>query len=260
MSEIHPTAIVDSKVELGENVKIGAYAIIKGNVKIGDNTVIGEHAYIQGKTEIGKNNKIFPFATIGSDPQDLKFKGEDTELIIGDNNVFREFVTINRGTEAGGGKTVIGNNNFFMAYSHVAHDCVIKNHVIFANNATLAGHIVVEDFAIIGGLSAVHQFCRIGEYAMIAGKTGVAKDVPPFTLASGQRAKLVGLNTVGLKRHGFSEERIRLLKKVYHLLFKKKVNFKKTCEQLENEYKDNQDVMKIINFIKKSQRGITKDG
>ena len=257
--EIHPTAIVDKEVEIGNNVKIGAYSVIKGNVKIGDDTVIGEHVLIQGTTEIGRNNKIFPFASIGTDPQDLKYKGTETKLIIGDNNIFREFVTINRGTETGKGVTKIGNNNYFMAYSHVAHDCEVMNNVIFANNATLAGHIVVESYAIIGGLSAVHQFCRIGEYAMIAGKTGVVKDIPPFTLASGQRAKLYGINVIGLKRHGFSEERIKILKKVYHLLFKTKVGFKKTCERLEKEYRDNEDVMKIINFIKQTQRGITKD-
>ncbi len=256
--DIHPTAIIDSTVELGENVKIGAYAIIKGKVKIGDNTSIGEHAYIQGNTEIGNNNKIFPFASIGTDPQDLKYKGEDTKLIIGDNNIFREFVTINRGTSGGHGITKIGNNNLFMAYSHVAHDCEVKNFVILANNATLAGHILVENYAIIGGLSAIHQFCRIGEYAMIAGKTGVAKDVAPFMLASGQRAKLYGVNVIGLRRHGFSEERIRTIRKVYNLLFKSKVKFKEKCEQVEKEYGDNVDIIKILEFIKTSERGILK--
>ena len=255
---IHPTAIVDNNVEIGENVKIEAYAIIKGNVKIGDNTIIGEHAYIQGNTVIGKNNKIYPFASIGSDPQDLKYNGEPTKLIIGDNNIFREFVTINRGTVDGHGITKIGNNNLFMAYSHVAHDCEVKNFVILANNATLAGHIVVENYAIIGGLSAIHQFCRIGEYAMIAGKTGVAKDIPPFMLASGQRAKLFGPNIVGLKRHGFSSERIKIIKKVYNLLFKRKEKFHETCKILEKEYTTNEDVMKILNFIKNSERGVTK--
>lgn len=256
--DIHPTAIIDKTVELGENVKVGAYAIIKGEVRIGDNTKIGEHAYIQGITEIGKNNKIYPFASIGSDPQDLKYNGEPTKLIIGDNNIFREFVTINRGTVGGKGITKIGNNNLFMAYSHVAHDCEVKNYVILANNATLAGHITVENYAIIGGLSAVHQFCKIGEYAMIAGKTGVAKDIPPFMLASGQRAKLYGPNLIGLRRHGFSEERIKIIRKVYNLLFKRKEGFRETCEMLEKKYSDNDDVMKILNFIKNSERGVTK--
>ena len=256
--DIHPTAIIDKTVELGENVEVGAYAIIKGKVRIGDNTKIGEHAYIQGITEIGKNNKIYPFASIGSDPQDLKYNEEPTKLIIGDNNIFREFVTINRGTVGGQGITKIGNNNLFMAYSHVAHDCDVKNYVILANNATLAGHITVENYAIIGGLSAVHQFCKIGEYAMIAGKTGVAKDIPPFMLASGQRAKLYGPNLIGLRRHGFSEERIKIIRKVYNLLFKRKEGFRETCEMLEREYSNNDDVMKILNFIKNSERGITK--
>ena len=255
---IHPTAIVEKSVEVGNNVEIGAYAVIKGNVKIGDNTIIGEHAYIQGTTIIGKNNKIYPFASIGSDPQDLRYQGEETKLIIGDNNIFREFVTINRGSTSGHGITKIGNNNLFMAYSHVAHDCEVKNFIILANNATLAGHITVENFAIIGGLSAIHQFCRIGEYAMIAGKTGVAKDIPPFMLASGQRAKLYGPNLVGLKRHGFSRERIRIIKKVYNILFKSKEKFQENCELLANEYSDNEDVMKIIQFIRKTERGITK--
>ncbi len=256
--DIHPTAIIDKTVEFGENVEVGAYAIIKGEVRIGDNTKIGEHAYIQGITEIGKNNKIYPFASIGSDPQDLKYNGEPTKLIIGDNNIFREFVTINRGTVGGQGITKIGSNNLFMAYSHVAHDCNVKNYVILANNATLAGHITVENYAIIGGLSAVHQFCKIGEYAMIAGKTGVAKDIPPFMLASGQRAKLYGPNLIGLRRHGFSEERIKIIRKVYNLLFKRKEGFRETCEMLEKEYSDNDDVMKILNFIKNSERGVTK--
>ncbi len=256
--DIHPTAIIDKTVELGENVEVGAYTIIKGEVRIGDNTKIGEHAYIQGITEIGKNNKIYPFASIGSDPQDLKYNEEPTKLIIGDNNIFREFVTINRGTVGGKGITKIGNNNLFMAYSHVAHDCEVKNYVILANNATLAGHITVENYAIIGGLSAVHQFCKIGEYAMIAGKTGVAKDIPPFMLASGQRAKLYGPNLIGLRRHGFSEERIKIIRKVYNLLFKRKEGFRETCEMLEKEYSDNEDVMKILNFIKNSERGVTK--
>ena len=254
---IHSTAIVDSAADIDANVKIDAYAVIKGNVKIKQGTVIGHHASIEGPTEIGENNKIFQFASIGSPPQDLKYNNEDTKLIIGNNNVFREFVTINRGTPGGLGYTKIGNNNFFMAYSHVAHDCIVEDEVVLANNATLAGHILVQKRAIIGGLSAVHQFARIGCYAMIAGKTGIVKDVPPYMLASGPRAKLFGPNLIGLERNGFSKEEIHVIKKSYNILFRKKNKFSEAIELISKEFSDFEVIKTLLEFLKNSKRGIT---
>jgi len=255
--DIHSTAIVDSAAEIEEGVQIDAFAVIKGNVKIRKGTVVGHHACIEGPTEIGENNKIFQFASIGSPPQDLKYKGEDTKLIIGDGNIFREFVTINRGTPTGLGVTTIGNRNFFMAYSHVAHDCIVEDEVVLANNATLAGHIIVQKRAIIGGLSAVHQFARIGCYAMIAGKTGIVKDVPPYMLASGPRAKLYGLNLIGLERNGFSKEEIKVLKKAYNLLFKKKAKFSEAVDQISENYGNYNVIQVLLEFLNGSKRGIT---
>lgn len=255
---IHPTAIIDKNAEIDNNVNIDAYAIIKGDVIIKKGTSVGSHAIIEGPTEIGEDNTIFQFASIGTPPQDIKYNGEKTRLIIGNNNVFREFVTINRGTASGRGFTEIGNNNFFMAYCHVAHDCIVKNNVILANNATLAGHIFVDSNAIIGGLSAVHQFARIGKYSMIAGKTGVVKDIPPFMLASGPRAKLYGPNVIGLSRNGFSKERIEIIKKIYHILFMKKYKFSEAINIVKNEFSNSEDALEIINFISEdSKRGIT---
>jgi UDP-N-acetylglucosamine acyltransferase len=255
---IHPTAVIDKTVEIDNDVVIDSYVVIKGDVKIKKGTKISSHAVIEGPTEIGENNNIFQFASIGTPPQDLKYAGEPTKLVIGNNNIFREFVTINRGTVNGRGCTEIGNNNFFMAYCHVAHDCIVKNNVILANNATLAGHIFVDDNAIIGGLSAVHQFSRIGKYSMIAGKTGVVKDIPPYMLASGARAKLFGPNVVGLERNGFSKQRIDVIKKLYHILFKKKYKFSDAIEIAKRDFYNSDDAKEIINFILgESKRGIT---
>ncbi len=255
--DIHPTAIVDKEADIDSNVTIEPYVIIKGKVTIKKGTKIGAHSVIEGPTEIGENNIFYQFSSIGSPPQDLKYNGEETKLIIGNNNSFREFVTINRGTTNGLGYTKIGNNNFLMAYAHVAHDCIIEDDVILANNATLAGHILVQKKAIIGGLSAVHQFSRIGAYAMIAGKTGVVKDIPPFMLASGSRAKLFGPNLIGLERSGFSKERIDTIKKLYNILFRKKYNFNEAIEIVKSEYSSSEDARIILDFIKNSNRGIT---
>ncbi len=217
---IHPTAIIDPKAEIGEGVEIGPYVVVEKGVSIGEGTRIRPHVFIGEGTQIGKNCQIFQFSSIGEAPQAFAYKGEKTLLIIGDNNVIREYVTLNRATVAGGGKTVIGNNNYIMAYSHVAHDCHIGNQVIMANGATLAGHITIEDYATVGGHSAVHQFCRIGTHAFISGLTGVSQDIPPYMLAAGDRAKLYGLNSVGLKRHRFSVEAIKGLKKAYRIIFR----------------------------------------
>jgi UDP-N-acetylglucosamine acyltransferase len=254
---IHQTAIVSKSAEIGTGVEIGAYAIIGDEVRIGNNSTIGPHVVIEKLTTIGERCRIFQFCSIGEIPQDLKFKDDRTELIIGNDNTFREFVTINRGT-GDGGKTVLGNNNFLMAYSHVAHDCQIGNQVIMANSASLAGHIHIEDCAIIGGLVGVHQFVHIGSYAMIGGLTGVSKDVPPYMMAVGERAKLYGINLTGLKRRGFSEDSIRELKTAYKIIFRSGLTLARAYEKIAEEGLACAEVEHLVSFIKHSERGIIR--
>jgi UDP-N-acetylglucosamine acyltransferase len=256
---IHPTAIISPNARIGADVEIGPYSVIGERVSIGDGTRIGPHVVMQGPTTIGTNNQFFQFCSIGEIPQDLKFNMEDTELIIGDNNTFREFITINRGTAGGGGRTVIGSNCLLMAYTHVAHDCLVGNGVIMANNATLAGHIRIDDHAIVGGISGVHQFVHIGSYAMIGGLTGVSKDVPPFTLAVGQRASLHGLNLTGLKRHGFSAAATSELKAAYKLLFRSNLTIDEAVRQIETGAPGCPEVRMLVDFIQQSERGITRE-
>ncbi|MGQ9636981.1 MAG: acyl-ACP--UDP-N-acetylglucosamine O-acyltransferase [Thermodesulfobacteriota bacterium] len=256
---IHPTAIVDSKAEISNGVEIGPYSIIEGEVFIGEGTKIGPHVVIRKGTMIGRECQISQFASIGEAPQALAYRGEKTTLRMGDNNIIREFVTLHRGTIKGGGETVIGNNNFFMAYAHVAHDCHIGNQVILANGATLGGHILIEDYAVIGGLSAVHQFCRIGTHAFVSGLTGVTLDIPPYTLAAGNRAKLFGLNTVGLKRHQFREDVIRALKLTYRIIFRSGLTLEKALRKLEeSELSQYSEVQHLVNFIQHTKRGISR--
>jgi UDP-N-acetylglucosamine acyltransferase len=256
---IHPTSIVDSKAEMGEGVEIGPYSVIEKDVIIGEGTKIGPHVVIREGTRIGKRCQISQFASIGEAPQAFAYRGEKTSLLIGDQNIFREFVTIHRGTVPGGGKTIIGNNNYFMAYAHVAHDCQIGNQVVMANGATLAGHILIEDHAIIGGLSAVHQFCQIGTHAFLSGLTGVSLDIPPYMLASGSRAKLFGLNLVGLKRHHFSVETLRALKKSYRTIFRSGLTLEKAIKQLgEDNVSRVPEVQHLLQFIQNSKRGICR--
>jgi len=256
---IHPTAIISPGARIGAGVEIGPYSSIGERVSIGDGTRIGPHVVIEGPATIGCNNTFFQFSSIGAIPQDLKFKMEDTELIIGDNNTFREFITINRGTAGGGGKTVIGSNCLLMAYTHVAHDCLVGNGVIMANNATLAGHIRIEDHAIIGGISGIHQFAHIGYYAMIGGLSGVSKDVPPFTLAVGQRATLHGLNLTGLKRHGFSAAVIGELKAAYKLLFRSSLTAEEAVRQINAGAPGCPEVGMLVDFVRHSERGVTRE-
>jgi UDP-N-acetylglucosamine acyltransferase len=256
---IHPTAIIDSKAEISEGVEIGPYSVIEKNVLIGEGTKIGPHVVIREGTYIGKQCQISQFASIGEAPQSVGYKGEKTFLQIGDHNIIREFVTLHRGTIKGGGKTVIGNENFLMAYSHVAHDCQIGNQVVMANGATLAGHILIEDFAIIGGLSAIHQFCRVGTYAIIGGLTGVLLDIPPYTKAQGDIAKLFGLNTIGLKRANFSEETLKALKKAYRIIFRSSLTLEKAMKRVvEDEISQTPEVQHFLQFIQCSKRGITR--
>ncbi len=256
---IHPTAIIDSKAEISEGVEIGPYSVIEKNVLIGEGTKIGPHVVIREGTYIGKQCQISQFASIGEAPQFLGYKGEKTFLQIGDHNIIREFVTLHRGTVKGGGKTVIGNENFLMAYSHVAHDCQIGNQVVMANGATLAGHILIEDCAIIGGLAAVHQFCRVGTYAIIGGLTGVLLDIPPYTKAQGDLARLFGLNTIGLKRANFSEETLKALKKAYRIIFRSSLTLEKAMKRVvEDEISQTPEVKHFLQFIQCSKRGITR--
>ena len=250
---IHDTAIISETSKLGDNVEIGAYSIIGPNVKISNNTKIHSHVNITGNTSIGSGNEIFPFSSIGTPPQDLKYKGEKNSLIIGDNNKFREYVNINPGTEQGGGVTKIGNNNLFMVYCHVAHDCTVSNNIVLANNVQVGGHVSIENNAIIGGSCAVHQFSRIGESSMIGGMTGVLSDVIPFGLSLGNRNSLVGLNLIGLRRAKISNENIKIIQEAYNIIFKS-ANFRSNIENLNSDIKKNQFVSKIIDFINSDKK------
>lgn len=255
---IHSSAIIHPAAEIAENVSIGPFSVIGEGVKLGAGTVVGAHVVIDRWTEIGVDNQIFQFASVGAAPQDLKYQGEQTYLTIGDRNRIREFVTLNRGTPGGGGITTIGDDNLFMSYSHVAHDCLVRDQVILANGATLAGHVEVENYAILGGLSAVHQFCRIGSHTMISGGAMVSQDILPYTVAQGDRAKMMGLNLVGLKRRGFSKETIRGIKQAYRLLFRAGLRMEEALRQIEDDLDPTPELQHFIQFIKDSQRGIAR--
>ena len=255
---IHPTAVIDQKADIDSNVEIGPHSIIEADVQIGSGTIIGPHVVIQPYVTIGSDCHIFQYASIGAVPQAIKFQGEKTFLKIGRGTVVREFVTINRGTGFGGGITEIGEENFLMAYAHIAHDCKTGRRVLLANNATLAGHISIGDFVTIGGLVAIHQFVRVGNYAYIGGKSAVVKDIPPYVIAAGDRAKLYGLNSVGLKRQGFSQDTLSLLKKTYRILFRIGLTLNEAIERVKAEVDQVPEVVSLIKFIKSSQRGITR--
>ena len=250
---INNTAIIDSNAKISKNVSIGAYSVIGPNVQIGEGTVVQSHVNITGNTIIGVNNKIYPFVSIGNDPQDLKFKGEKNFLEIGDNNTIREYVTINPGTEGGGGKTKVGNNCLFMVSSHIAHDCKVGDHVILANNVPLGGHAHVDDHAIIGGNSAVQQFTRVGKFAMIGGMCGVVRDVIPYGIAHGNRSILQGLNLIGLRRKNFPNKEILSLSEAYKIIFKNE-NLTENLSNLSNDLRNNKLVSEVVNFIKKDKK------
>ena len=250
---IHETAIIDTKTKISSNVSIGPYSVIGPDVEIGESTIIHSHVNISGHTKIGKRNKIYPFASIGSDPQDLKYNGEETKLIIGDENTIREYVTINPGTVGDGGKTIIGNSCLFMISSHVAHDCLIGNNVIIANNVPLGGHVIIEDNVVIGGNSAVQQFTRIGKMAMIGGMTGVLHDVIPYGLSTGNRNSLQGLNLIGLRRAKFENKKILGLSEAYKEIFVTK-NLTENISKLNGSLKDNELVKEVIKFIIKDKK------
>jgi len=257
---IDERAIIDKSARIAENVKIGPYAVIGKNVEIGAGSSIGPHAVINGPTIIGKNNKIYQFASVGEDPQDKKYQGEATTLEIGDENIIREFVTINRGTLQGGGKTTIGNQNLLMAYVHIAHDCHIKHNTIFGNSASLSGHVIVEDYAILSGFSLVHQYCIIGAYSFVAAATGISKDVLPYILISGvgHDSKVFGLNVVGLKRQGFSDETISYLKRAYKVIFRQNLTVPDAITELKSIVKECPEIQIMIDLLEKSERGISR--
>ena len=267
---IDETAIISKSAEIGENVSIGAYSVIGDHVSIGDDSQIAPHVVITGKTKLGKANKIYQFASIGADPQDKKFSiGEQSELEIGDSNVIREYCSINRGTEQGGGKTVIGNDNWIMAYVHIAHDCIVGNSTVFANNATLGGHVTIGDYVILGGFTAVHQFCSIGRYCFTGGFSRIVMDVPPFLMVacsevatehskSNGNARVNGLNREGLKRHGFDIEIIDELRKLYRIVYRDGLNKENTLKALKPFASQSEFALEFSNFIERSTRGIIR--
>ena len=250
---IHKTAIVDPKAKLHSSVKVGPYSVIGPNVEIDEDTVVQSHISIIGKTKIGKNNKIYPFASIGNDPQDLKFQGEETKLEIGNDNKIREYVTINPGTDGGGGLTKVGNNCLFMASAHIAHDCTVGDNVILANSVPLGGHALIEDNVIIGGNSAVQQFTRIGRFAMIGGMCGVVRDIIPYAMVHGNRSKLQGLNLIGLRRKNISNRDIMILSDAYKEIFKNK-NLTINLNNLSKNLREHGLVNEVINFIEKDKK------
>ena len=250
---IHKTAIIDPKAKISKNVKIGPYTLIGPNVEIGEGTIVHSHVSITGITKIGSNNNIYPFASIGNDPQDLKFKGEKTKLEIGDRNKIREYVTINPGTEGGGGLTKVGNNCLFMVSAHIAHDCLVGDNVILANNVPLGGHAHVDDNAIIGGNSAVQQFTRVGKSAMIGGMCGVVRDVIPYGIAHGNRSVLQGLNLIGLRRKNIPNKEIMVLSDAFKEIFKNE-NLTENLNNLSKDFKNNELVIEVIKFIEKDKK------
>jgi UDP-N-acetylglucosamine acyltransferase len=255
---IHPTAIISPDAQLEEGVEIGPYVVIGSDVIIGKNTVIGPHTVIDDYTQIGEGNRIFQFCSIGAPPQDLKFDGEKTRVIIGNFNTIREFVTIHRATTADIGVTIIGDHNLLMAYCHVAHNCKLGDRIIMSNAATLAGHIHIEDYAIISGLTGVHQFCRVGAHCMIGGASAVVKDVPPYCIAQGNHAKLFGLNLVGLKRRNFPEKTISAIKDAYRIIFRTDLLLEAALKKAQDEVEDIPEVNHFIKFIKESTRGVCR--
>jgi UDP-N-acetylglucosamine acyltransferase len=255
---VHATAQIAPGVRLGADVDIGAYSVIAADVEIGDGTVLGPHVVVNGPTRIGRGNHIHAFASIGGDPQDKKFEGERSELVIGDRNRIREFVTINRGTGQGGGATRIGNDNWIMAYVHIAHDCQVGSHTVFSNNATLAGHVVIGDHVILSGFSGVHQFCRIGEHAFIGMGCLVNGDVPPFVIMANEYGRPRGINTEGLKRRGFSPERIAGIRRAYKVLYMSGLQLGEAREELTRIAAESPDVATMIEFLQQAQRPIVR--
>ena len=257
--EIHAHAVVAATAKLAPGVKVGAYAFVGEEVELGEGCVLHEHATVSGPSHYGRNNVFYPFCCVGGDPQDYTFRGERTELVVGDGNIFREYVTVNRGTLKGGGVTRIGNENFFLAYSHIGHDDQIGNQTLFVNGATLAGHVAVEDFATIGSFSVVHQFCRVGRYSYVGACTVITQDVPPFSRVVTEReTRSFGANTIGLERKGFTKERLQRLDRAFRLLSRSKLNTTQALVEMRSKLADSEDVQELIRFIERAERGIVK--
>jgi UDP-N-acetylglucosamine acyltransferase len=254
---IHPTAIIDPSAEIGAGCEIGPYCIVGAGVVLGENCWLQHHVSLTGPSCFGRGNRFYAFCSIGQRTQDLKYQGEPTHLVVGSDNTFREFVTVNRGT-APGANTTIGNRGNFLAYCHIAHDCTVGDDVIFSNNGTLAGHVVVEEHVVLGGLTAVHQFCRLGRHAMTGGCSKIVQDVPPFMVADGNPARVRGINKVGLERHGYSAETLRALKEAYRILYRGQLNVGQAVEQMRAELPDSPEIGHLIAFVSQSARGIIK--
>jgi UDP-N-acetylglucosamine acyltransferase len=256
---IHPQAIVSPEAKLGADVRIGAYAVVGDGVELGDGCVLHEHAMVRGPAKFGPGNVFHPFCVIGGDPQDYTFRGEHVELVAGDENIFREYVTISRGTVKGGGVTRLGDKNFFLAYSHAGHDCQIGSNTLLVNGATLAGHVTVQDFVTIGAFSPVHQFCRLGRYSYIGAATVITQDVPPFSMIVTEReTRCFGPNTIGLERKGFSAERIKTLQKAFRLLTRSRKNTTQALEEMRKNVAASADVKELVEFVETAERGIVK--
>jgi len=256
---IHPQAMVSPEAKINGGVEVGAFAVVGAGVELGEGCVLHPHAVVSGPSKFGARNVFHPFCVIGGDPQDYTFRGEHVELVIGDGNIFREYVTVSRGTKKGGGITRIGHNNFFLAYSHVGHDCQVGSNTLFVNGATLAGHVTVLDFVTLGAFSPVHQFCRLGRYAYIGASTVITQDVLPFSLIVTEReTKCFGPNTIGLERKGFSKERILALQRAFRLLLRSKKNTSQALEEMRKTLADSADVQEMIEFAEKAERGIVK--
>ena len=256
-SQIHATAIVDARAEIGPGATIGPYSVVGPDVVIGRNCWLQHHVTLVGPMQAGAGNKFYAYCSIGQQTQDLKYAGEPTYLEIGDDNTFREFVTVNRSTSAAG-KTTVGNGGNFLAYSHIGHDCTVGNNVVFSNNGTLAGHVHVGDHAVIGGLTAVHQFCRIGRFAITGGCSKIVQDVPPFMIADGNPAKVRGINLVGLERSGFPSDKVKEIKEAFRLIYRSKLNTRQAIEAIRQELPANNEINQILEFIEQSERGIIR--
>ena len=258
-SEIHPSASVAASAKLAPGVRVGAFAVVGDDVELGEDCILHSHAVVYGPSRFGAANVFHPFCVVGGDPQDYTFGGEITELVVGDKNIFREYVTVNRGTKKGGGITRIGDENFVLAYTHIGHDCQIGSNNLFVNAATLAGHVTIEDFTTIGALSPVHQFCRVGRYAYVGASTVVVQDVPPFSrIVTERETKSFGPNSIGLERKGFSPERVKTLQRAFRLLSRSKLNTSQALAELRAQFADSDDVRELVKFIETAERGIVK--
>jgi len=258
MSSIHPTALIDPGANIADDVEIGAYSIVGPLVTIGPGCWVGPHVVLTGRTTIGKNNRIFQFASLGEEPQDKKYGGEDTELIIGDNNYIRELCTFNRGSAQGGGKTIIGNNAWIMACVHIAHDCILGDNIIMANNASLAGHVTVGDYAILSGYALIHQFCSVGEHSFTSFASHVNQSIPPYVTVSGEKAKARGINREGLKRRGYTSDQIQQIRRAYRLLYRSELPLDEARQQIESMAAEHDEIKPWVEFLNTTEKGFIR--